>query len=136
MVRSPARSDSTLPTPPMRSMSQGRLGSAPPLQGARLGSSWGGESSAWRRVGKGEEGPHLGLGGVLSVMCIWNHCRKGIQGRLGGRTFRTAGRTWESKAREAVDLPPALVEAGGWTKWPGEEGLVLSLYLPAPCCHH
>lgn len=132
MVRSPGWSDSTAPIPLMRSMPQGWLH---PCKGVLLGSAWGGESSAWRRVGKGEEGPHLGLGGVLSVMCIWNHCRKGIQGRLGGRTFRTVGRTWESKAREAVDLPPASVEARGWTKWPGEEGLVLFLYLPAPCCH-
>lgn len=42
----------------------------------------------------------------------------------------------ESKGTEVAALPPAHVEVESWTKWPGEEGLVLSLRLPSPWCLH
>lgn len=74
------------------------------------------DSSVWTAEGGkgGGQWVLLGLGGAVSVECIWNHSRRGIQGRPRGTASSRAGRFQSlqeglGKAREEITaLPPTV----------------------------
>lgn len=82
------------------------------------------DSSVWTAEGRkgGGQWVLLGLGGAVSVECIWNHSRRGIQvdpGEqlpAGQEDSKACKKDLGRRGKRDYSSTPYCVEAEGWTK--------------------